>query len=656
MAEVVERNLEDSLDEIIFIKKAKLFKKHEINELIRKRRQHEYSLQKRNKRVLDYDSYITTEMTILKLLRIRRQEVEDRRYLDKIERSILTRLVRLHRQLCYRFQSRIDLWMRFIKFSLTIGRHMSVVRLWNRVLQVHGRTDPRLWAAAASYHLHRNTRANIQSSSRNVSSEISQLSDKEKKIRTELNALNRYLKKKDQSRIESLLEEQRQTCVQLKKAKESLARQHRITTDRVYLNALRESRRLLTQGIALNPECDMLHLELLKLEADAADFFKSRILPRVNIPIVGTTKVDVSTNGDKLVTEETTQTVEKDDVNIPAVEETKMDVGDSGNKSTIEGTAKTVEKDDSNTPTIEETKINIDDNDDKSTTEDTTQKVEKDYVQPIVNTSRLKKRKKSVPEKVRKDNRMLLAEVTEDTPFLASGGAFNLVFRSLLDRWSSNPAMLQAVNEVTSKVSHFIDEDNRKLLQEKLANAATEDTKDTNSDKQEAQVESQDPSVKLRDQMSQLCQAMMNDSPVEAINLWNSWYLAPGTGGNLFRTVDPTLPDAVGLFHMRMSITTIQANWSFQSDTTSNHVANLSKQEIIRQTRSWLDSLATSRWGEQCPEFWIQYLSFERDCGDCARLPAVHWRASKLLNEKAYRRFTQLLNATDTHTPSNFVC
>lgn len=101
------------------------------------------------------------------------------------------------------------MWLRFIKFCLIIGRHMSTVRLWNRVLQVHGRTDPRLWAAAASYHLHRNAKAKINSSLRIASKDITELSDKEKILQEELNTLNRYVEKNDQSRIQTLLQEQR---------------------------------------------------------------------------------------------------------------------------------------------------------------------------------------------------------------------------------------------------------------------------------------------------------------------------------------------------------------------------------------------------------------------------------------------------------------
>lgn len=111
MAEVVERNIEDSLKEIVHIRRAKLLNEAELRyvffakklsvvhlrEVIRLRRHHEYSIQKRNKRLSDYESYIAAELGILRLVIIRRQKTADFRFKDEIERSIITRLVRLHR-------------------------------------------------------------------------------------------------------------------------------------------------------------------------------------------------------------------------------------------------------------------------------------------------------------------------------------------------------------------------------------------------------------------------------------------------------------------------------------------------------------------------------------------------------------------------------
>nr|VZH95570.1 unnamed protein product [Spirometra erinaceieuropaei] len=182
MAEVVERHIEESLDELSHIRKAKLFNEDEIRDIVRRRRQQEYGLQKRVKRITDYDSYISTEIGILRLLSIKRQKLEDFRFKDKIEKSIVARLVRLHREICYRFQSRVDVWMRFIWFSRLLGRHMSVVRLWDRLLQVHGRTDPRLWAAAAAFHLDQGARAQARSALGKLSSERKALAQAKRKV------------------------------------------------------------------------------------------------------------------------------------------------------------------------------------------------------------------------------------------------------------------------------------------------------------------------------------------------------------------------------------------------------------------------------------------------------------------------------------------
>uniref|UniRef100_A0A0X3P1G9 U3 small nucleolar RNA-associated protein 6 N-terminal domain-containing protein n=1 Tax=Schistocephalus solidus TaxID=70667 RepID=A0A0X3P1G9_SCHSO len=270
MAEVVERNIEESLDELSYIRKAKLFTEDEIRDIVRRRRQHEYSLQKRVKRITDYESYISTEIGILRLISIKRQKLEDFRFQDKIEKSIVARLVRLHRQICYRFQSRVDVWMRFIWFSRALGRHMSVVRLWDRLLQVHGRTDPRLWAAAAAFHLDQGARAQARSALGQLSVERRALAQAKRKVVR--------LRKVPSCSAESAA--LRLETKHLQSLRESLGRATRITWDRTLLRGLREARRLLTQGLAFNENSAFLLLELLKCEASAADFFRERVLLR----------------------------------------------------------------------------------------------------------------------------------------------------------------------------------------------------------------------------------------------------------------------------------------------------------------------------------------------------------------------------------------
>ncbi|TGZ46889.1 hypothetical protein CRM22_011067 [Opisthorchis felineus] len=566
MAEAVERNLEDSLNEILYMRKAKLFKKSEINEIIRKRRQHEYALQKRNKRVLDFDAYITTELILLKLLRFRRQETSERRFLDKIERSIISRLVRLHRQLCYRFQSRIDVWIRFIEFCKILGRHISVVRLWNRLLQVHGRTEPRLWASAAAYCLQENTTAKIRSNMRKLSTETSQLREQHKKLKLELQALTRYVNKKDQKKIENVISDIRQTKLQLSEATMDLARDRRLVWDRVCLEAIREARRLLTEGIALNPECKLLHLELVKLEACSTDFFKTRVLDRVDLSVEG-------------------------DVDLP-------------------------------------------------TDADTLRKRRK----------QLKRLKKAAAQ----DNARFMAEVTEDITFVTSGGALKLVMESVMERWPDDLETLESLQQIVSAVPNLVDNAAQTQLLSKLQELQNNPKQRETASEQTSSSNEDDLRKRLTNYTTQLYETVLCDGLSVALDLWNSWFMKDEHGpmkGDQFRFINPEIPEAVGLLRIRLLLHSLNVSWSIVSQMDTEVISDRSSRyrdtEAEQKTRIWLDSLATSPWGHLSPEFWISYIQFEEKSGDCTRIPAVKWRASKTLLPEPYNRFTALLNSDD---------
>ncbi|CAL8095138.1 unnamed protein product [Calicophoron daubneyi] len=571
MAEVVERNLESSAAEVIYVKKLKLFNDREVNELIRKRRQHEYSLQKRNKRVLDYDAYISTELAILRLLRLRRQQIDDRRHVDKIERPIIQRLVRLHQQLCYRFQSRIDVWMRFIQVCKILGRHMSVVRLWNRCLQVHGRTDPRLWAAAASYHLHEHTKVLVRSTLRNLSRESEQLSEEQKSTRHELSLLTHHTDKRKKSSVRGFLKEMQEQVTELDRASSQLSREKRLVYDSVYLDAIREARRLLTEGLILNPECGMLHLELVKLEANAADFFNSRILHRAN---------SASAHLDAL-----------------------SDRVDSSTQNAEGATAR--------------------------------------------------KKVKRMAKVDNEDNATFMAGVTEDVPFVASGGAFRLVVEAVTERFASDPLILNSLNAILSSVPHLSDDSILSVLNEKVKKLdQTKPSPDEN--KVLCQSAKFDEQMALSDRIAQLNEAVLNGGIGEALSLWDSWYTQTDPNHNnpkeSFRFVDPSIPESVSLLRTRLLLCTVDHCQTGDATSADSPRYSLSVStdinDFVCRTRRWLDQLATSRWGKTSPDFWFEYVEFERKSGDCTRIPSVQWRASKTLTPEAYSRFTHLLNST----------
>ncbi|CAH8546911.1 unnamed protein product [Dicrocoelium dendriticum] len=565
MAEVVERNLEGSVDELLYIRKAKLFNKQEINELISKRRRLEYALQKRNKRVLDYDAYIATELVVLKLLRLRRQKADDRRFLDKIERSIISRLTRLHRQLCYRFQSRIDVWIRFIHFCKILGRHVSVVRLWNRVLQVHGRTDPRLWIAAASYQLHSTAKTKARCELRQLASETEQLAEQKRKLKDELKILTRFVDKRNQKRIQDVLEELRQSTAQLSEATSELERSRRLVWDQSYLTAIREARRLLTEGLNLNPDCKILYLELVKLEASAADFFNTHIIPRLPLG---------ATDG-------------------------------TGVKSEFRG-------------------------------------------------KKMKKRYELLCKKAAEDNAIFMTQVIEDVPYVASGQALKLAMETVMERWPKDLEAIEALHQVASTIPRAVPASMFAEISASLEKLRSRPTNDVPEIETQTPVSQEKVSRSLlEERTAQLYNTVLTDGLTSALELWNSWYSKDAQDlirGDTFRFVHPTMPEAVGLLRTRLALHSLQLRWSFL-DKSGNSISTqnaaeirLKNTQLVKDTRLWLDALATSPWGHLSPEFWLLYIRFERDAGDCTRVPAVQWRASKTLSPNAYARFTVLLN------------
>lgn len=566
MAEVVERNLEGSVDEVLYIRKAKLFRRLEINELIGKRRRLEYALQKRNKRVHDYDAYIATELVVLKLLRLRRQKSNDHRFLDKIERSIISRLTRLHRQLCYRFQSRIDVWVRFIHFCKILGRHVSVVRLWNRILQVHGRTDPRLWAAAASYQLHSAAKAKARLELRRLAAETEQLTEEKHKLKDELKILTRFVDKRNQKRIQDLLEELQRSTAQLSQATSELERSRRLVWDQSYLTAIREARRLLTEGLNLNPDCKLLFLELVKLEASAADFFNTRILFR--LPLGATDEANAG--------------------------------------SEFRG-------------------------------------------------KKMKKRYKQLCKKAADDNAIFMTQVIEDVSYVASGQALKLVMETVMERWSNDLEAMETLQQVATSIPRAIPAPMLAELSSVLTRLRSRPTDEVSKAEVESPV-SQEKVLRtlLEQRTAQLYNTVLKDGLTSSLELWNSWYCTDAQDvirGDTFRFVNPTIPEAVGLLRTRLALHSLQLRWSFLNEsgnsisTKSSAEVRLKNTQVVKNTRLWLDALATSPWGELSPEFWLLCIRFERESGDCTRIPAVQWRASKTLSPDAYARFTRLLDS-----------
>lgn len=97
--------------------------------------------------------------------------------------------------------------MRFIHFCKIINRHLSVVRIWNNVLQIHGRTEPRLWIAAAAYHLHHGVRSKARENLRHFDRQKSDLVKARKRLLSEYMILDRHASEAQKKEINELMKE-----------------------------------------------------------------------------------------------------------------------------------------------------------------------------------------------------------------------------------------------------------------------------------------------------------------------------------------------------------------------------------------------------------------------------------------------------------------
>ncbi|KAL3319750.1 U3 snoRNP protein [Cichlidogyrus casuarinus] len=73
MAEFVEGYLEKTVTELARLKQLKLFTPDEIETIVKRRRECMYRIQKMDKRIIDYENLISLEISVLRLIAIRRK-------------------------------------------------------------------------------------------------------------------------------------------------------------------------------------------------------------------------------------------------------------------------------------------------------------------------------------------------------------------------------------------------------------------------------------------------------------------------------------------------------------------------------------------------------------------------------------------------------
>lgn len=150
MAEYVEQRMEEMINEVEQMERVNLLTGDEVKELLRKRKQFEYKLQKRSKSKDDFLEYIQYESNLLRLLTMRRESTGYNHKQAEIEGSIKTRINKLFKIMEHRNQSDVTIWLSHIQFLKGSGWEEAVSRMYLRMLQVHS-DKPGLWVEAASW-------------------------------------------------------------------------------------------------------------------------------------------------------------------------------------------------------------------------------------------------------------------------------------------------------------------------------------------------------------------------------------------------------------------------------------------------------------------------------------------------------------------------
>eukprot|EP00039_Didymoeca_costata_P013918 m.218098 g.218098 ORF g.218098 m.218098 type:complete len:590 (+) comp15899_c0_seq2:70-1839(+) len=150
MAEAVRAQLEEQLDELHDLVKARLFTQEEIKLIIKRRRAFEYALRRRQTRKIDYLRYIQYELNVEELRKERKQNMKLYNNSKTSEFSIIRRIHFIFKRGLLKFKHDIRLWLQYFTFCEKTGAARSLAKAYAQALQYHPLNEG-LWVKAAAF-------------------------------------------------------------------------------------------------------------------------------------------------------------------------------------------------------------------------------------------------------------------------------------------------------------------------------------------------------------------------------------------------------------------------------------------------------------------------------------------------------------------------
>lgn len=151
MADTVEQYMQDMVPELDDLRRKSIFSEDEIRHIVRRRRDFEYSLQRKPGKQQDYLNYVRYEIAMeslrqrrSKALRWRKRSVSDYSGVRRIH-QILTRAT-------LRFKADLRLWYQHVDFCLRSGSSTVLQRVLMKAVKFHPK-EASLWLLAADREL-----------------------------------------------------------------------------------------------------------------------------------------------------------------------------------------------------------------------------------------------------------------------------------------------------------------------------------------------------------------------------------------------------------------------------------------------------------------------------------------------------------------------
>ncbi|KAJ9578497.1 hypothetical protein L9F63_005226, partial [Diploptera punctata] len=153
MAEYVNLRTEDMIPELEKLQQLRIFEKNEIRNILKKRKEFEYKIQRRTKCKEDYLRYIQYEMDILKTIKLRRENLNMKKI--DVEYHVAHKLHKLFKTSVTKFGDDVRIWISYFKFCKQMRLHSYVGPALMDMLRVHS-DKQNLWVFAANWEFTEN--------------------------------------------------------------------------------------------------------------------------------------------------------------------------------------------------------------------------------------------------------------------------------------------------------------------------------------------------------------------------------------------------------------------------------------------------------------------------------------------------------------------